>query len=128
MSACARNNRAVVLAACLITVCTSCQPHNEHFVVENGLDVPVQTWPSDSPELFPPEEDNFDSGLQPGEAWPYSLVESGERPWYHRVWPFRDWAPEACRDDLYIHVYAEDGRTWTREPPLCSDEVWVIDG
>lgn len=119
---------AALLAAGLVAVCASCQPHDEYFVVENGLDVPIQAWPSDSAELFPPEEGGFETGVQPGESWMYGLLDSEETPWYRRVWPFRNWAPETCLDDLYVHVYAEDDRSWTREPPLCSDEVWTVEG
>ncbi|MGW9349071.1 hypothetical protein [Nocardiopsis flavescens] len=119
---------AAVLAACSVLVCTSCQSYNEYFVVENGLDVPAIVQRSDSPEAFAPEPGGFDWGVQPGEAWFQGLLESERRPWYRRVWPFREWAPRVCRDDIYLHVHSEDGRTWTREPPLCSGGVWLIDG
>lgn len=121
-----RKTPTALLTAVLVTFTTSCQPQDEHFVVTNELDVAVLAWHSSSPELVLPEYTDFDVGIQPGESWLYGLLESGERPWYHRVWPLRNWAPEVCRDDTYLHIYAEDERTWTRKPPLCQDEEWVI--
>lgn len=114
-----------VLAALLLLSTTACQSQDRYFLVVNELDVTVVPFRWDSSDVVVPEPIDFEHGVSPGNAQQIGLLTSDD-PWYYRTWPLRNWAPQVCRDDLYVYAYAEDGRLWSAEPPLCSEEEWVI--